>query len=241
MAKRKPNAALFEVIARGDAKGLKTPSWVKGGQSGSPAAERPAASLKHPPGLDGAAATEAAPTPSADVDPIAAIVDGRVRLNFGYVSCLVISLAAIVLLAAAYKLGQSSRPAPGESTAAGLPPLFPDGDGAERTYDYDQAQQAALELLPGPGQSILIIEDNVASIQDAMAIQQYLWAKGLTPLVNQKQGDDRFNILDTVKVNSMTADELKAYQDRLAAWGKDPQWSLGDRYRFDSTRTEPRP
>ena len=53
MAKRKNTAALFEVIARGDAKRLDAPAWVKPGAQAGQAADQPQkVQVKQPPGLD---------------------------------------------------------------------------------------------------------------------------------------------------------------------------------------------
>ena len=235
MAKHKTSAALFEVIARGDSKGLKTPSWVNGDDSAA-AAERPATSLKRPPGLDGSAQSQAqAPTES---EPMAALIAGRLRLNLGYISCLVISLGLIVLLAAAYKLGQAGRPAPTGKTTAGQSGMFGDRTGGDRAYSYEQAQQAAESLLPSVGRDILIIQSGVASMEDAKAIQKYLWSRGLTPLVHQQ--NNLISVLDTADVSNMTAEDLQTYKKRLADWGSDPQWLLGRKYKFDQTATTPR-
>ena len=86
--------------------------------------------------------------------------------------------------------------------------------------------------------NILIIQTGVASMEDAKAIQKYLWSKGLTPLVHQQS--NLISVLDTADISNMTAEELQTYKQRLADWGSDPQWLFGRKYKFDQTETQPR-
>ena len=229
MAKRKRKVSLFEAIGGDSGRLLQMPSWLQPGESGSAptATERPATALKQPPGLDTPIAAKS--TREAG-EPMIAVVDSRLRLTLGYVSCLVICIGLIVLLAGAYKLGKGPAAATvtgggDASNALGGRTSAADAD----AYVFKAAQDEAEGLLPQSG-PVLVVQDNVASLENAKAIQRYLRTMGYTPFVHVDGA--RIAILDTVKVGEMSEADLKDYRQRLADLGKDVQWKLRAQYGF---------
>ncbi|MFW6155194.1 MAG: hypothetical protein ACOC95_08260 [Planctomycetota bacterium] len=232
MAKRKRSAALFEVIAGAEKDGVRTPSWIRPGDR--PAGEqRTAVPVRQPPGLDDAPPAD---PPSRAVEPIIR-KDGRhVHLTFGSVSGAIAAMVALLLLAGAYKVGHlvGHRAAADRTSSAGVSSLFGDGADEAAGYNYDAAQQAALDRLPATGR-ILIIAEGIASLADAQAIQDYLWSEGFMPYVH-RDASGRFVVLDTANLAEMTPKDVDDRRQALETLGRKPAWQLKDKYDFSGSR-----
>ncbi|NQU76515.1 MAG: hypothetical protein HQ546_09415 [Planctomycetes bacterium] len=235
MGKRKKTAALFEVISRQTGKEVRVPLWVKAGESTdtvSVEGHRSGAPLKQPPGFDPTVLVSApmsAPAKMQKVAPVIAIEGSRLKLSLSYISCIVLGLGLIVLLFGFYKLGQATAPhvrgqsEPGgqSAEAMGGPPAVVAGS----DYNYEAVQSEATRRW-NKGGKFPVIQGLVANMDDARAIQKYLWQAGYAPLISQ-DANKKLMVLDTLDMTDATNEELSAYAENLERLGNSKQWQLG--------------
>lgn len=236
MAKRKDTTALFEVINRGKGvpKRVELPAWAEPSQAqAAPAPDAPPpAAPEEQPAPPAAAGPQEAPALPAAPRAAAAWIDGgrlNVRLSLNYVTCTVAALVAVGLLVAAYVLGQASgrRHVAGPPAPAAAAPVF----------EAQKGLQTRFAALP-PG-DYMIVQNNVLTMEDATAIQKFLYENGIDAGIRDA-GNGRFQVIELYNYASRT----QAEQSRMAAkaeataktlrenLGTAASWRLRDRYNF---------
>lgn len=237
MAKRKLNAALFEVIAREGHKGIETPSWAKGETPAGPsvpAGEPPRQSvkLKQPPGFAAADATQpsVSPAPVGSTEPVMTWSEGRLKLSLGYVSTVVASVGLLVLLALAFAIGRST--APGEAGSGRAMDFGAAQAPRTGSFDVNAVMNAAARRLEAGGE-FLVVQKNIAGEADALAIVEYLWRAGYTPYYEaQTDRPGRFVVADTKDLAGLSRQEKQRYAEVIETLGARQDWALRDRYGF---------
>lgn len=249
MAKRKDSTALFEVINRGKPTPatMHLPEWAQPQvdhpvEQANPIPRAPK-TLRQPPGLNGQAempASSPAPSmaeyaspgaPQAMREKVLAVVHNRLHLNLGYASCGIAAAILLVLLVASYKLGQAS----GRNQMA--PKSAQVAQATKPDFPQDQLQ-ARLESLPKGW--YMVIQSDVATWEDATAIQRYLYkVQGIDTGIRKVDDAtfwvvflDRSFMPDKSSSREQMQEDANKFYNSLVELGKKPDWQLKDRYNF---------
>jgi hypothetical protein len=156
VAKRKNTLALFEVISRSkehrSQAGLDVPSWMGEERGEQQPPERPSPPQPEPPKQAGA--KPAARTPEPTQEPMVSTSGGRLRVSLNYSGAIVLGVAVVLLLGAAFAIGRATAGGGGDTK-----PAVTAGAG-------DGAGPGEAEVGPGagaaqrvPGKHYLVIRD----------------------------------------------------------------------------------
>jgi len=223
MGKRKGSRSLFEVMSSKARRNVRVPDWM------SHATDERGDPVHPPPAGEGrpAAAPEERTVPTRE--PMVGVVDGRLQLNLGYLTCLIVCLGLVVLLAGAYRLGQVTA-GTGEEPRDPQETKKPDGsEGANRGGHGTGRQELTIRERTlqrwNRGGTFVVIQGNVLSREDAVEIQKYLHTKGYLPVVYPTD-NGRYKVYDTLDTTGWTPSQVREYVDRLEVLGRDQKYKL---------------
>ena len=152
MVKKRNSVALFEVISKSKEKSsqadMGVPAWM-GGTAQDEDAPKPDSPVPAAPKLP------PLPAPPVRTAPLMTTAGGRLQLSLNYVSCLVIAVGLVLLLAGAFWLGRKTAPAP-QTGEGRMKAEFRAGLLSEN----DTAGAGAAKTLPKriPGKYYIVIE-----------------------------------------------------------------------------------
>ncbi len=226
MAKRKKPAALFDVVSTQrdpQAEPVQVPNWAgqsAGGPSAGPAGRMAGRPLKQPPGLGGGE--------GGDAPPLVQVHQGRLYVSLNTVGAMVAALGLVLLLVGAWALGHSSAQRDTPVGAGGLDRLA----STERTGPFDANALQAQHKARTVGWLYLKVQPDVPNLQDALAIQEYLWNNGIDATV-VPAGANRYDVVD-LKGFVQGGDEANVRAGTLQQLGQRPNWvSRYPNYRFE--------
>ncbi|MGC9453654.1 MAG: hypothetical protein ACP5HU_02210 [Phycisphaerae bacterium] len=238
MAKRKNSPALFEVISRSRERqsqsGLRVPTWM-GGDRQQPdetpesQAQEPAAQKQSPQADEHARPASQVQSQQPAYEPVFSTSGGRLRLSLNYSGAIVLGVAVVLLIAAAFAIGRATGGSgdAGDSAAkAGV------GGGEQERTETSGVQRVA-------GKHYLIIWDADAGVgmrPEAERIAEFFNAHGESAEVRElkDQGGQPFlAVWSTEGFDRPDSQAAENYKTRIRR--------LGEQYRqeHDNVRFNP--
>lgn len=217
MTKKRDSVSLFEVISKNRQAqrelGLSVPAWM-GKETEQPS-----------PGQE--AAVSAAPkAPSKPIEPIVSTATGRLTLSLNYVSCMVVALAMVLLLALAFGLGRWSARSAAQDVAG-----TEQGSQQQAAKANNPASPVERQVLPREAGKYYLVIQGVRGTTpehkaDADMIVQWLTKQTVKAETRELGGRSRqYIVLSFDGFDSADSDKAKGFVKTIE--------ELGRRYRRD--------